>query len=401
MQAQAPNRNEMVEARKNQIADFREPCPKDPTLIGEWLKSMRGALGLSQAGVRWQEAVMIARLHNPGFATVHVDELVSLQMVFDLRPPYTYPTWTYRDTMNFRRTVTLPENIMARVSKTVYAFVKSKIPTELRRYHFGVAEDDGFGLIAALRKLECGEAEQIDILEARRQALKCPELKSFPDFKADLQQLHQDWIMAANRGTIVPSDALSPRKLREILTSCLSDVLPSFDTWLADPEHKNKDFITHLNKATSLYQTIFASLKRKAQASVDVESSTSLYHNSEDNYDRNLGASKPSGGPWQRTSDRIDRQTNSWNKRPRTDRYGKGKGKGEFNDGRGKGKGKGESSGRDRSIPRRRWTRDSGQSNWTSYLHHEIDGCEVWEEEHQDEDEDAACQQAPEGDDMY
>jgi hypothetical protein len=398
MQAQAPNINEMVEARKVQVADFREPCPKDPTLIVEWLKNMRGAIGLTNAGVRWAETVFVPRQHNPGFATVHVNELIPLQIVFDMRPPYTFPTWDYRDTRNMRRRVTLPVNIMARVSKTVYTYVKSKIPTELRRYHFGVRQDDGFGLIAKLRKLECGEGDQIDILEARKLALSCPELKSFPNFKADLEQLYQDWFNAAEEGTIVQSDALSPRKLREILTICLSGVLPTFDTWLADPEHKNKDFLVHLEKATSLYQTIFTSLKRKAADSVAQESSVTLYHH-EDNRDN-------------KTASYQYRQADTWNKRGRNDRNGpiqrefrdnssvKGKGKGDVK-GKGKGKGKGsESYGRDRSIPRRRWTRDTGQanSNWTSYLHSEVDGYEVWEEENQGEHDHPECQQAPDGD---
>jgi hypothetical protein len=314
MQANLPP-NDMVEARKIVIADFREPCPKDPTLLGEWLKSMRGAIGLTNAGVRWQETVYVARNHNPGFATVHVNELVSLQMVFDLRPPYPFPTWSYRDTRRMRRTVTLPQNIMARVSKTVYTYVKSKIPTELRRYHFGVVEDDGFGLVEALRTLECGESAQIEILEARQLALSCSELKDYPDFKADLQQLHQDWITAVHRGTIAGSDALSPRKLRKILTTCLSGVFPTLPAWLADPEHKDKDFTVHLAKATSLYQTIFASLKRKATESAELESSVSLYQKSENTADRN---------PYQQRN--SERQSDNWNKRPRTDRQSQGRG---------------------------------------------------------------------------
>ena len=239
---------------------FKDKVPQKLECIAHWLRSIRASFKRIGYGVHWLDRVQV---DGPGQPAQIVSVTVPMTVVFDFPNPASV---RQRVVLPGGRIVFLPvpQDVLNEISSQIYNFVLPLIERQNRKLYEGVSEDDGWTLVARIKSTEAELGNYLDLLENKRDDLKCSSFNDYPAFKAAVLQLKLDWQLAIDSSLIDADEDWPLSKVKRFVADHLVPLLgDGIAEWVEKPANRLKTLEETFEEADAIYKAKVRRFKNK------------------------------------------------------------------------------------------------------------------------------------------
>ena len=138
------------------------------------------------------------------------------------------------------------------------------IERQNRKLYEGVVEDDGWTLTARIKSTEAELGNYLDLLENKRDDLKCSSFNDYPGFKSAVLQLKLDWQIAIDSSLIDADEDWPLSKVKRFVADHLVPLLgDGIAEWVEKPANRLKSLEQTFEEADAIYKAKVRRLKNK------------------------------------------------------------------------------------------------------------------------------------------